>query len=654
MNGFYGRDEYISREGIAAGLQAWSRAAITLMDIRHNLISPQQPMLDYCLPTSAFIYTIGGMAEVSLGEVAYQTAQFGLFHGAKGTELTIRPQCDWTEYYMVLYKHAEPSAKKREYAHLLEVANPFCQQYGFAPSNPLFFAELLRRMYEKWTGETPLNLFYGKAAFYQLVYEVYDALEQGDVQVFQPDTITMAQRYIEGHFDQAVSIQAICTTLGVSYSSFYRGFKQKTGKTPQEYLIDVRLNAAKQCLKSSAASIREIAEHCGFADEHSFFRMFTKNVGNSPSAYRQISHSRVKDDAIGNTRSFPYNEEGQVRHDELIGKGANYMLKQMRGKAVIAAAISLMMLLSACSTAPTSTTVGQSTPTPAVTTSAPKVEEAVPEEAQTKTISTTMGDVEVPVNPQRVVVQYLMGDVIALGITPVGISDVYDGAAFASLIKDSVDLGWMPEWEEESVMALDPDLILVSGEDDVAKFSKIAPTVYVPYGDMTQEERLTFMGEVLNKQDEAAKAIQSYQDALEQAKTKLAEAGFGEYTVTVMEGGADSTIGVYGDKYGTGGIVYSSLGLKAPDLVKAEVLDMDEYNKLVSFEVLNQYSGDFIIRNTYEGMADLTQDAIWNALPAIKNNRLIEMEFGFSYYTDVYSATEQINYVTDSLINASK
>ncbi|WP_438347007.1 hypothetical protein ACP8HI_14885 [Paenibacillus sp. FA6] len=51
--------------------------------------------------------------------------------------------------------------------------------------------------------------------------------------------------------------------------------------------------------------------------------------------------------------------------------------------------------------------------------------------------------------------------------------------------------------KEESVMMLNPDLILVIGEDYVEKLSKIAPTVFIPYGDMTQDERITFIGEVL-------------------------------------------------------------------------------------------------------------------------------------------------------------
>ena len=149
-----------TQKEIAAAIQIWNRAAVSLLDIRHNLISPGDPLLRYRMPASTFVYA-GGKAEISLNDTTYGVERLGLFHGGKGTELSIRPVGGWLEYYMVLYKAAEPPVHKKEYLRLLEQVNPFGQLYGFAPDNPLFFAEQLRRMYEKWNGPTPLNLFYG-------------------------------------------------------------------------------------------------------------------------------------------------------------------------------------------------------------------------------------------------------------------------------------------------------------------------------------------------------------------------------------------------------------------------------------------------------------------------------------------------------------
>jgi hypothetical protein len=44
-------------------------------------------------------YTGGTGAEVSLNDTVYRVERFGLFHGGKGTELSITPMDDWVEYY---------------------------------------------------------------------------------------------------------------------------------------------------------------------------------------------------------------------------------------------------------------------------------------------------------------------------------------------------------------------------------------------------------------------------------------------------------------------------------------------------------------------------------------------------------------------------
>lgn len=275
------------------------------------------------------------------------------------------------------------------------------------------------------------------------------------------------------------------------------------------------------------------------------------------------------------------------------------------------------------------------------------------EYTETRIVSTPNGDTEVPANPSRIAVQYITGDVVELGVAPVGISDVYDGAAYAELVSESTVLGHHTSWDPEALMALEPDLILVIIEDDVEKFSEIAATVYIPYDELSMEDRVLLVGELLNKEEEAKAAVDKYNVNIEEAKNKLTQAGFDEYTISVFEGDL-SDMAVMGNKYGTGAIAYGPLGLKAPERVQTDIIDKDSYRESVSFEVLAEYSGDFIIRNSYEGMDDFSENEIWNSLPAIKNNRLILMEFGLSFYTDIYSTNAQIDFLTEALINANK
>ncbi|WP_099205385.1 AraC family transcriptional regulator [Scatolibacter rhodanostii] len=653
MNTSRGIDTFFSKEDIVNSIKQWNLASVSLIDIRHNLIFSKESLSRYRLPANMFLYTSGISGEVIVNHHSYQLERFGLFHAEKGAELSILPSKDWLEYYMIFYDRKNTLSYHKKYVQHHELISPFQQPYGFIPENPLFFAEHMRKMYEAWKHPLPLELFYAKSSFYQFIYEVHKELERGKFKTMQPNLPAIIKRYMEEHYDEALSIHTLAASLNISDSHLRRNFKEQFRESPQGYLVNVRLLQAKKLLVNTDFSIRSVAAACGFSDEFNFSKVFMKNFGLSPKNYRAKTPNQLSDFIMDTLPSFPYNEKSQVRIDKLKGEGANFMLKNFKSKTIMAAAMAFMLLLSACAPA-TNTSEATSQPSSSVSSQVSEKTESDIEQTGTRVVSTSTGEVEVPVNPQRVVVQYLMGDVVALGITPVGVSDVYDGAAFSDLVADSVSLGWFPEWEEESVMKLDPDLILVIGDENVEKYNKIAPTILIPYDTMTQSERITFMGDVLNRQEEAAKLLSDYASGLEEAKTKLLQAGFDQYTISVFEGGADAKMSVKGNQYGTGSIVYKELGIAAPEGVKTNIIDKDSGGEQVSFEVLAQYSGDFIIRNTYEGMADLSEDAIWNSLPAVINNRVIEIEFGLSYYPDILSATAQLNYITESLLSAAK
>lgn len=641
-----------TKKEIADAIRIWNSAAISVLDIRHRLLSPMEEIQGYRLPASTFIFTGGTKSEVFLNDVPYQVERFGLFHGGKGMELTIRPIENWLEYYLVLYKPEEPPFHRREYGKLLERSNPFRQQYGFEPDNPIFLAELLRRMFEAWKQPTPLNCFYEKSAFYQFVYEVYKELEAENIHVLEPDAVLTAKRYMERHYAEGLSVREIAESLGLSASHFRSIFKRRTSVSPQEYLMNCRINAAKSYLTEGKYSLREIAQLLGFSNEFHFSNAYKKATGMAPQAHKAIFLRNTGDSCMGNLVPFPYNEESQVSLDQLKGKGATYMLKQMRSKSIAAAALALMLLLTACSTVPANTSETDSAPASANTSQESETEVMETLEKGTRTISTMMGDVEVPVTPQRVIVDYLIGDVVALGVVPVGVSkEDYAGAntAFADQITESTNVG---EWdlEPEAVMALDPDLIILAfSEEPYEELSKIAPTIFVPYGEMSTEERMEFMGQVLNRTEEAQAAISAYADKIQEGKQKLKDAGLSDVTVTIAQI-SDNGNYIAGSKHAAGALVYDELGISAPQKVQTDIIDADEYWGVISMEVLESYCGDYII--TLDEIPDSTyENAVFNLIPAVQNEHILNTDTAITWYTDLTSMSALVDIVVDGLIS---
>ncbi|QTH40079.1 ABC transporter substrate-binding protein [Cohnella sp. LGH] len=289
------------------------------------------------------------------------------------------------------------------------------------------------------------------------------------------------------------------------------------------------------------------------------------------------------------------------------------------------------------------------------------VKESAMEEPVTRVVSTIKGDVEVPNRPERIVALYMIGDVLSFGITPVGISDVYEGAAFWDQLDGTTTLGEWFKPNQEAIIALDPDLILVPSDETYEALRKIAPTILINTFEQSPEATIAELGEVLGRQEQAAQMIADFQVKMESGRKKLDDAGLLDKTVTLVEGGSKNVMFTVASlDYGRGSqAIYRHLGLKAPELVQRQIdkntANPDEEGALsLSFEILEDYIGDYVFRSSYKGMADLSGNRLWTGIPAIKEGRLIEIPFGFCYYSDFYSLNKQIDYIVDALIAASK
>jgi transcriptional regulator GlxA family with amidase domain len=94
------------------------------------------------------------------------------------------------------------------------------------------------------------------------------------------------QDWLEAHYAEPVSIEALGRRFGLSNRSLLRRFKLATGVTPLNYLQEVRLDAACRLLVQSGDSIDAITHAVGYTDISSFIRLFKRKTNYSPSSYR--------------------------------------------------------------------------------------------------------------------------------------------------------------------------------------------------------------------------------------------------------------------------------------------------------------------------------------------------------------------------------
>lgn len=84
-----------------------------------------------------------------------------------------------------------------------------------------------------------------------------------------------------------ITLSILAAECGYSRTHFLRMFRTATGYTPHQYLLHLRLQAARQMLKQRSRSLIEIAIDCGFSSHAHFSRTFRQVVGITPSAFRR-------------------------------------------------------------------------------------------------------------------------------------------------------------------------------------------------------------------------------------------------------------------------------------------------------------------------------------------------------------------------------
>ncbi|MDD5483795.1 MAG: AraC family transcriptional regulator [Kiritimatiellae bacterium] len=89
-----------------------------------------------------------------------------------------------------------------------------------------------------------------------------------------------------GWNDPALSVKGLARALKIHRSILSRRFRESLGISPSEYITRLRIQHAMALLHGSQKTIAEIAEACGWIDQHYFARLFKKRFGISPSRVR--------------------------------------------------------------------------------------------------------------------------------------------------------------------------------------------------------------------------------------------------------------------------------------------------------------------------------------------------------------------------------
>src|SRR5882757_9314700 len=97
-----------------------------------------------------------------------------------------------------------------------------------------------------------------------------------------PAILRRSIEFMEEHLENELAREA-----GLSASHFLRSFRQSTGKTPYQFLLNRRVIRAQDLMRDSRTSLTEVALASGFADQHHLARVFRRMTNVTPSTYRR-------------------------------------------------------------------------------------------------------------------------------------------------------------------------------------------------------------------------------------------------------------------------------------------------------------------------------------------------------------------------------
>lgn len=100
-------------------------------------------------------------------------------------------------------------------------------------------------------------------------------------------------KYIRANYGSRLTLAQLAQYTHLSREYLCRYFKKQTGKNISEYILEVRMEKAKDMLRTTTHTVTDIACHCGYPSVSSFQRCFKTCTGMTPGQYRSLKGQTV-------------------------------------------------------------------------------------------------------------------------------------------------------------------------------------------------------------------------------------------------------------------------------------------------------------------------------------------------------------------------
>jgi iron complex transport system substrate-binding protein len=597
-------------------VELWDNRPVRLLDIRYWGLQAGAEYREPSLSSNTFLL-VRGRGEIWLDETLHTLEDWYVLHGSKGTHMRMKAETE-IEVYWIVYMLIETNADMQEQvAGQISTFTLECE-YGMKPDYPLPLLEQVAGMHVQWGNIAFLERIQMTSKFYQFLYELLTQMQQKKVSIIYPDRTRQAVRYMMDHYGKPLTVEHVAAVTNCSPRLLNKLFHNRMQASPGRVLARIRMDRAQELLLNTEATLQEIAERVGYANGYTFSRYFKKHAGVSPEHYRKQVEAGEGDGVAESACTNANDGSWTSLHARLIqstNDRAQGWTKSMAGSAEGA--------------------------------------------GRGRTIQTSMGEVTVPAKPERVVVDWSLGEVLALGLTPMGTPHtLVDSNRLLGqyMCSETQDIGNHNQVSIEKVLELEPDLIITWDRRAFASFARIAPTVLYQSDDYrTVGEGITAMGHILNRSEEAVKWHAEYERRACHVRDSLLRQRKERQTFTMIDPNWGRDIQVVGNAATRGGrAAYGLLGLQPTQKVWQELFKQGRESIWIDQQEISEYTGDYLLVLRSDQSNPEGQALNWTDLNQAAGRGLIELEWENYFLSDPLSVLLQAEEMITLITNADR
>lgn len=150
---------------------------------------------------------------------------------------------------------------------------------------------LMRRLWESTAGSEATDKYLADglltSVISQMLIRAGTELQPNAAVALPQWRLNRVKQFVASHLGDDIGLDQLAAAAGLSRRHFARSFHQELGETPHRWLMQTRLEKAKLLLRSTDASIGEIAEACGFSSQSHLTAALKQSDSMTPHRWRQ-------------------------------------------------------------------------------------------------------------------------------------------------------------------------------------------------------------------------------------------------------------------------------------------------------------------------------------------------------------------------------